>query len=122
MHRPPRPSRRHIALATFAVVVVSLGACGGASRSFCDLAAAYQDSDFTGGDDIERRLDKALGALDDLVEAAPDDIVADLITVRDGVEDFVEGREALDASFEAASGRVSAYLDEHCPRTRGGGT
>lgn len=93
-------------------MATSLVSCGGSSPSFCEQAEEFQRADFTGGD-LEADISDALDTMDDLIEAAPAEVVTDLVAVRDGVEDFVRGGRP-DADLAAASGRVSAYLAQEC--------
>jgi len=87
-------------------------ACG-SDATFCERAAAFQASPPTEGT-LEDQVGDALATLDDLVEAAPDEIVGDLAEMRDGVEGFVEARRPPGPEFAAASQRVQKFLVDQC--------
>ena len=103
----------HRAPVLLTVLALSFAACGGSERPFCEQAADFQRGDFGTGGDIEEDITDALETMDDLIEAAPGEVVTDLVVVRDGVEDFVRGGQP-DPEFGAASLRVSRYLEEEC--------
>lgn len=93
-----------------------LVACGDDSDvSFCAQAADFENADLSGDPStLETRVEEALATLDRLVDAAPDEIVADVITVRDGVEEFARGSGRLGPTFAETSRRVSAYIEQEC--------
>lgn len=109
MNRPVVP-------AVLLVPVLALAACGGGGdASFCELAEEFERSDLSGDPGtLEERVEQALIALDRLVESAPDEVVTDVITVRDAVEEFARGTGRLGPTFEEASRRVSAYIGREC--------
>lgn len=106
--------RLGVVVVGISVVAAVLGACGGSDASFCELASDFEATDLSDGADLEERLTDAVETLDRLVETAADEIVAEAIVVRDGVEDFVEGRRVLGADFTIASDRVRRYLADEC--------
>lgn len=111
--------RRLLTLTLLPSAVFGLLACGnGSDASFCDLALEFENADLSGdASTLEARVEDALVTLDRLVEIAPDAIVADVIIVRDGVEEFARGSGRLGPTFAEASRRVSAYIEQDCDRS-----
>jgi hypothetical protein len=110
---------------------------GSGSGDFCDLARKY-DEDFedTGSasepDDIKKEYQELTAAIDELNDEAPDEIKADVATVREAFSTFYETLEKYDFDFtkipeeeaeqldldsadiEAASNRVESYFEKVC--------
>lgn len=107
---------RLVTLPLLSMAVLGLAGCGGGEEtSFCELAAEFESTDLSGDRaSLESRVEAALATLDRLVEAAPDEIVSDVITIRDGVEEFARGGGRLGPTFDEASRRVTAHLDREC--------
>lgn len=95
------------------ITAAALGSACGPDATFCERAVEFQRSLPSDGP-LEDRVTDALATLDDLVEAAPDEIVGDLAEMRDGIERFIETRRSPGADFAAASQQVATYLADEC--------
>lgn len=106
--------RAGLAFAAAIMATGTLTACGGGD-DFCDVGGDLTSSDFTEGSD------EAKNALDDAVDAAPDEIKGDLETLRDGYEAAMAAKDdpeaASDIDMDAlseANSNVSDYVSENC--------
>ena len=107
--------RAGLAFAAAIMAAGTLTACGGGDDEFCDVGNDLEMSDFSEGSD------EAKNALDDAVDAAPDDIKGDVETLRDTFETAQEAQDdpeaAADLDMDAvneANENVSNYVDENC--------
>ena len=101
--------RAGLAVAAAIMAAGTLTACGG-SDDFCD-AGGDLDSFDPGSSEVK-------DAMDDAVDAAPDEIKGDVETLRDFLNDYdpEDPEAAADAAAEVgpAAENVSKYVDENC--------
>lgn len=106
-----------IRLPLVAILALSApAACGGSGATFCEIAIQFEQADLSGPGDLEARMTEALAVLDELVDLAPDEIVASVEAVRGGVKDFVTDGTPPGDEFRRASRAVTGYLDTRCER------
>jgi hypothetical protein len=113
-----------VASAGILLAGTALVACGGddSAEEFCSLADELESIDPTAAD---FDADEYQQALEDAVEAAPDDIRENLEIVRDTFEDIdLSDPEATadpelveklsDPEFSEAGERINTYLEDNC--------
>jgi hypothetical protein len=92
------------------------GGSGGSVKSFCDTAKKFQNDDsLNKAANDPQQIDKAIAAFDELVNASPKEIKADMETLRDAVKKFGAAIKAAGNDPEkqfAAVLAASAGLDQ----------
>lgn len=102
-----------------AIVVVTIGSCGGNEGDLAAFCAAYADVNRTifaalGGDE-ELDKDTLQKAADRVADNAPPDIRESAETFADGVIEMIEANKAGSTSPTAVAGdEVNEYSEDHC--------
>ncbi len=119
------PRRLAVGVAAAVLAGTGLTGCGGdSSEDFCALADDVQSSDLG----ADANMDDVREALDEAVDAAPDDIKGDVETIRDALDDFdpenmdlenmdedaMAEMEETSKRVEEAGANIEAYVNDNC--------
>lgn len=95
------------------VLCLAFAACGsgGDETAFCDSIVALNTFDRE-----TATVEDMRGLVDDLVEAAPDEIADEAVTFGEGMQDLTAGdfASAADPAFEAAANEINDYATDNC--------
>ncbi len=108
-----RSTRTATMLGAAAALVLSLSACGGSDSEYCDLLS--DESEVTEFDPTdENAMEESVQRVQDIVDAAPDDVRGDWETFASFLEDPEAAATADPAEFESAMQNISQNAQDEC--------